>query len=116
MPRARAIIVRDRAVALIERRRDGLLYYVFPGGGLEHDETPETAALREVREELGLLAEIDRLVAQFRRDGDLQFFFLATITGGAFSAGGIRAALANAVADRSGRPDDARLDLTRAAT
>jgi 8-oxo-dGTP pyrophosphatase MutT (NUDIX family) len=87
MPRARAIIVRDRAVALIERRRDGRRYYVFPGGGVEDGETPEAAAIREVREELGLLVEIDGLVATFRQDGDLQFFFLATIAGGSFGAG-----------------------------
>jgi 8-oxo-dGTP pyrophosphatase MutT (NUDIX family) len=87
MPRSRAIIVRDGAVALIERRRDGRLYYVFPGGGGEGGETPEAAALREVREELGLLVEIGGLVATFRQDGDLQFFFLATIAGGSFGAG-----------------------------
>lgn len=87
MPRARAIIIRDRAVALIERRRAGQCYYVFPGGGVEAGETPHDAARREAREELGLLVEVGKPVAETRHQGDAHTFFLAEIVGGQFGAG-----------------------------
>ncbi|HYV33731.1 MAG TPA: NUDIX hydrolase [Candidatus Limnocylindria bacterium] len=34
----------------------------FPGGGIEHGETPEAAVIREVKEETGLDVEIVRLL------------------------------------------------------
>ncbi len=87
MARARAVIIQDGAVALIERRRDGRLYYVFPGGGVEGDETPRQAAVREAREELGLVVAPGPLIAEVVRDGETQFFYLASVTGGAFGSG-----------------------------
>lgn len=87
MPRARALIVRDGAVALIERRRDGRRYLVFPGGGVEENETPSEAAAREVMEELGLRIEVGPLIAEVMLGGDVQRYFLATIVGGEFGTG-----------------------------
>ncbi len=87
MARARAVIIQDGAVALIERRRDGRLYYVFPGGGVEGDETPRQAAVREAREELGLVVAPGPLIAEVVRDGETQFLYLASVTGGAFGSG-----------------------------
>lgn len=47
-------------VALAARRtRRGELAWGLPKGAIEPDESPETAALREVREETGLEAEIE---------------------------------------------------------
>ena len=47
-------------IALAARRtRRGELAWGLPKGLIEPDEEPEQAALREVREETGLLAEID---------------------------------------------------------
>ena len=85
--RARVIIIRDGALALIERRRAGRLYYVFPGGGVDAGETPEEAAAREATEELGLTVAVGRAVAAIVRDGVRQQFFLATPTSGAFGSG-----------------------------
>jgi len=92
MTRAAAIVIKNNAVALIKRRRDGRTYYVFPGGGMESGETPEVAAIREIHEELGLNVEIDRLIARvfYERDGvrrSHQYYFLMRITGGEFGTG-----------------------------
>ena len=85
--RARVIIIRDGALALIERHRDGRPYYVFPGGGIEPGETPEAAAAREALEELGLVVTVGPCVAETIAAGDRQHFFLATPIGGSFGTG-----------------------------
>jgi 8-oxo-dGTP pyrophosphatase MutT (NUDIX family) len=87
MPRARALILKDGAVALIRRWRDGRLYHVFPGGGVEEGESPREAVIREVREELGLLVDPHTLVATVSQGGDSHDYFLADIVGGEFGAG-----------------------------
>jgi 8-oxo-dGTP pyrophosphatase MutT (NUDIX family) len=59
--RVRAILTKDFGeLMLIKRQRaDGEPYWVFPGGGVEeNDSSPESALLRELFEELGATAEI----------------------------------------------------------
>jgi len=87
MFRARAIIIRNRHIALIKRQRDDRIYYVIPGGGMEAGETPEQTAIRESREELGLNIIIDRLLAKVVFHGREQYYFFARATGGHFGTG-----------------------------
>ena len=56
------IIMRDGLVLACQRRRDASnsLKWEFPGGKLENGESPESAVVRELREELGIDALIDR--------------------------------------------------------
>lgn len=58
LERAGVLVVAGGAVALIERRKDGEHYFVAPGGGIEPGETPESAAVREAAEELGLAVRL----------------------------------------------------------
>ena len=72
--RARVFVVSAAGnVALIARRKRGLHYWAVPGGGIEPGETAADAAIREVREELGLDVTLERRVGQ---EG-AQVFFLA---------------------------------------
>ena len=86
-PTARAIIIQNEKIALLERYRQGKHYFVFPGGGIDPGETPEQAAIREAREETGLEIAIERLVAEINYQNSPQFFFLAHPIGGAIGTG-----------------------------
>lgn len=87
MPRAAAILIQNDQVALIKRERQGLLYYVFPGGQVEAGETLEQAAAREVAEETGLLVTVGSLLAVISFGDSQQYHFGAEINGGSFGAG-----------------------------
>lgn len=89
MPRAAALIIEGRCVAVIERRNTSspTPYFVFPGGGIEAGEKPEEAAAREVWEELGLHVVIEQCVATVQYAGSNQYYFVAHITDGNFGTG-----------------------------
>jgi 8-oxo-dGTP pyrophosphatase MutT (NUDIX family) len=44
--------------------------FVFPGGGIKRRETPFAAALREIREEVGIACEQLRFVSVHRNEGE----------------------------------------------
>ena len=85
--RSAAILIQNDSLALIERHRDGLHYFSFPGGGVDAGETPEQAVVREVREELGVDVRVLRLAAKVWFRGNPQFFFLVEQVGGEFGTG-----------------------------
>ena len=73
IPAAVAIVVtksahNDEACFLLTRRAKGLArhsgQYALPGGRLEPNESTEMAALRELKEELGLTASISQVAGQ----------------------------------------------------
>ena len=55
----KAVLVEDGRACLLLNERD---QWELPGGRLERGESPEECLLREVREEIGLEAAIERLV------------------------------------------------------
>ncbi|WSS38910.1 NUDIX domain-containing protein [Streptomyces microflavus] len=81
--RAGAILIRDGHLLLIRFQdpdEDGP-YYEIPGGGVEAGETPEEAAVRELREETGLLGSVGREVARVWKGGRYEHYFLMTAEG-----------------------------------
>ncbi len=74
--RAAIILIEKGQIALVERYRQGLHYFTFPGGHVEPDETPEQAAIRETEEELGLEVVIERLVAEIWWHEKPQYYYL----------------------------------------
>ena len=85
--RAAVILLEGGQVALIERRRDGLRYFLFPGGGVDEGESPADAARREGRGELGLVVRIAAHVATVEFAGNRQLYFLAERVSGTFGTG-----------------------------
>lgn len=59
-----AVCLRDDAGRLLAVRKQGTTRFMNPGGKLEPGETPAQAAVREVREELGLEVEV-RYLGEF---------------------------------------------------
>ncbi|MCY9545877.1 NUDIX hydrolase [Lysinibacillus xylanilyticus] len=84
--RGSVVIVENDKVGLIQRIRDGSVYYVFPGGGIENGETPEEGAKREAFEELGVEVKVNECIAKVEYKGT-QYFFLSEIINGMFGTG-----------------------------
>ncbi len=86
--RAGIVLIQNKKVALIERHRAGLDYFVFPGGGVDEGETPEQAAIREAMEELGVEVVIQQKVAEVKVAlKSRHIYFLVEQTGGEFGTG-----------------------------
>src|SRR5512146_697837 len=86
--RAGIVLIEGNKVALMERHRAGLDYFVFPGGGVDEGESPEQAAVREAMEELGLQVAIRQKLAEVQLGHrSRQVYFLVEQTGGEFGTG-----------------------------
>lgn len=84
--RGAVVLIENNKVGLIKRIRDGTVYYVFPGGGIEVGENPEIAAKREAFEELGVKVNVSECFAKVEFNST-HYFFLAEITEGTFGTG-----------------------------
>jgi len=85
--RAGIILIRDDQVALIERHRAGLHYFIFPGGGMDDGESAEEAAIREAEEELGIKVEIKQKIAEIQFKVNRQYYILVNWMDGEFGTG-----------------------------
>jgi 8-oxo-dGTP diphosphatase len=62
---ASAVITDNGKVLLVRRRvKEGSLSWQFPGGEVEHGESASQAAVREVREETGLVVTDSRILGE----------------------------------------------------
>ncbi|MGM7700188.1 NUDIX hydrolase [Pseudalkalibacillus sp. Hm43] len=76
---SRAIIMKDRKILMVKQHvKRGAIVWNFPGGGVEQDETPEEACIREVKEETGYDIRITSLFSKFKG----KFTYLAEVIGG----------------------------------
>ncbi|WP_344154866.1 NUDIX domain-containing protein [Kribbella yunnanensis] len=87
MIRAGVVLFSPEGIAVIERVRDGLTYYVLPGGQVDPGETLAEAARRETYEELGLHVRIHGAVAVVNFRDTTQHYFLAETIAGDFGTG-----------------------------
>jgi len=61
-PRVCAAIIRDNRILMVLHRNTEREYWTLPGGAIEAGETPQEAAIREVKEETGLEARVSRFL------------------------------------------------------
>ena len=75
------MVCRDGKLLLVEHRMKGRDFFNLPGGGIEENETPEEAALRELNEEAGVSGKIVRpLAIEYKPDLESRIFtFLVEI-------------------------------------
>lgn len=81
--RAGIVLIEDNKIALIERHRAGLNYFVFPGGGVDEGESTEQGAIREAMEELGIEVSIKQKIAEihFGRTSKHIYFLVERVSG-----------------------------------
>lgn len=79
--RAGSLVIREGRVLLIRFTEEAGPYYEFPGGGVECGETPEVAAVRELREETNLSGRVRVEVARVWKDGRREHYFLMDAEG-----------------------------------
>src|SRR5512134_2757737 len=86
--RAGIVLIQNGKVALIERHRAGIDYFVFPGGGVDDGETPEQAAVREAMEELGIEVSIKQKLVEIQfGKKSRQIYYWVEQVGGEFGTG-----------------------------
>lgn len=79
--RSQAVVCRDGRLLLVEHKLKGRDFFNLPGGGIEEEETPEEAALRELWEEAGVKGRVVRpLTIEYKADLESRIFsFLVEI-------------------------------------
>ncbi len=83
-----ATIIKNNKILLLHRIKNGKECYVFPGGGVEADESLEEALDREVEEELGLKVKEKKLLFKISNLGNNEFYFLIEEFSGTPKLGG----------------------------
>lgn len=78
---ARGIIIDKKRILLIYRFKEERMYYVLPGGGIEDNETPYEAMIREAKEETNLDVNIDKLLFEFDDSMNYGYYFLCNAQG-----------------------------------
>ena len=74
--RARAIIMRDGKLVAMYREKADRIFYTFPGGGIEGDESEESCVIREAFEEFGLTVKPIKKVYYYENEISIEHFYI----------------------------------------
>ena len=84
---ARAIIISDDKLLSMYREKEGRIFYTFPGGGIEPNETEEDCVKREVLEEFGITVKPIKKLYTYESQNSVEHFYLADWISGEFGSG-----------------------------
>lgn len=89
--RSQSMVIRGNRILLVEHQLFGRDFFNLPGGGIEENETPEQAALRELEEECQVKGTLIRpLTVEYKPDLESRVFtFLVEIPENAVAKTGI---------------------------
>lgn len=85
--RSRAIIIHEEKIVSMYRERQGRIFYTFPGGGKEGNESEEDCVKREVFEEFGLIIQPIKKVYVYENQNSIEHFYVAKWISGEFGSG-----------------------------
>lgn len=85
--RARGIIFYNDKLVVMYREFDNRVFYVFPGGGMEGNETEEECVIREVYEEFGMNVKPVKKVYVYETEKSIEYFYLCEWIDGEFATG-----------------------------
>ena len=85
--RARAIIMYEGKLVSMYRERQGRIFYTFPGGGMEENETEDECVKREVLEEFGIIVKPLKKVYTYENKNSIEHFYVAEWISGEFGSG-----------------------------
>lgn len=85
--RSRAIIIKDNKMVSMYREFEDRSFYVFPGGGMENNETEEECVVREVYEEFGINVKPIKKVYIYETEKSIEYFYLCEWIHGEFATG-----------------------------
>jgi ADP-ribose pyrophosphatase YjhB (NUDIX family) len=81
MSRAQCIVHRDKKVLMVKHRHRGMEWWCLPGGGIDDEESPQEAVLRELNEECRVKGKIVRQTSFLEEaDGTKTYTFLVDIS------------------------------------
>lgn len=89
--RSQSMVIRGNRILLVEHQLFGRDFFNLPGGGIEENETPKQAALRELEEECQVKGTLVRpLTVEYKPDLESRVFtFLVEIPEDAVAKAGI---------------------------
>ena len=89
--RSQSMVIRGNRILLVEHQLFGRDFFNLPGGGIEENETPEQAALRELEEECQVKGTLVRpLTVEYKPDLESRgFTFFVEIPEDAVAKAGI---------------------------
>ena len=73
--RAQCLVVRDNKILMVKHKIGDNEWYCSPGGGIEDDEIPEQAAIRELQEECCVSGKIIKKLSEYADPYDDNKFF-----------------------------------------